>query len=208
MQTVRSIDSNATNAVSTTRATGGTLIGAPGYNTPVIKNNASFYANVIESDGHTFAARYPGDLGNSLRVSICADSAAFDAWAYKSGFDAKPGHSTYDRDRNGFSTEIHLAVVDRRGLISGTKGTILEAYPYVSVASNSKNADGTTNYVKDVVNEKVNEGLSKKEIYSFLSDKYGDWILFNTPLKKNSYFLWFMPYISVSYTHLTLPTKA
>ena len=31
--------------------------------------------------------------------------------------------------------------------------------------------------------------------YSFLSDKYGDWILFNTPLKKNSYFLWFMPYI-------------
>ena len=49
--------------------------------------------------------------------------------------------------------------------------------------------------IKDVVNEKVNEGLSKKEIYSFLSDKYGDWILFNTPLKKNSYFLWFMPYI-------------
>ena len=49
--------------------------------------------------------------------------------------------------------------------------------------------------IKDVVNEKVNEGLSKKEIYSFLSDKYGDWILFNTPLKKNSYFLWFMPYV-------------
>ena len=49
--------------------------------------------------------------------------------------------------------------------------------------------------IKDVVNEKVNEGLSKKEIYSFLSNKYGDWILFNTPLKKNSYFLWFMPYI-------------
>tara|TARA_B100001175_G_C19487566_1_gene630712 strand:- start:1359 stop:1724 length:366 start_codon:yes stop_codon:yes gene_type:complete len=49
--------------------------------------------------------------------------------------------------------------------------------------------------IKDVVNEKVNEGLSKKEIYNFLSDKYGDWILFNTPLKQNSYFLWFMPYV-------------
>tara|TARA_Y100000992_G_scaffold232468_1_gene163469 strand:+ start:90 stop:455 length:366 start_codon:yes stop_codon:yes gene_type:complete len=49
--------------------------------------------------------------------------------------------------------------------------------------------------IKEVVTEKVNEGLSKKEIYYFLSDKYGDWILFNTPLKKNSYFLWFMPYI-------------
>ena len=43
--------------------------------------------------------------------------------------------------------------------------------------------------------KKVNQGLSEKENYHFLSDKYGDWILFNTPLKKNSYFLWFMPYI-------------
>ena len=49
--------------------------------------------------------------------------------------------------------------------------------------------------IKEVVTEKINEGLSRKEIYYFLSDKYGDWILFNTPLKKNSYFLWFMPYI-------------
>ena len=38
--------------------------------------------------------------------------------------------------------------------------------------------------IKEVVNDKVNEGLSEKEIYYFLSDKYGDWILFNTPLKK------------------------
>ena len=49
--------------------------------------------------------------------------------------------------------------------------------------------------IKEVVNDKVKEGLSKKEIYNFLSDKYGDWILFNTPLKANSYFLWFMPYV-------------
>ena len=49
--------------------------------------------------------------------------------------------------------------------------------------------------IKEVVNEKVEEGFSKKEIYHFLSDKYGDWILFNTPLKKNSYILWFMPYV-------------
>tara|TARA_B100000401_G_scaffold405528_1_gene320427 strand:+ start:96 stop:464 length:369 start_codon:yes stop_codon:yes gene_type:complete len=49
--------------------------------------------------------------------------------------------------------------------------------------------------IKEVVTDKVNEGLSEKEIYYFLSDKYGDWILFNTPLKKNSYFLWFMPYV-------------
>ena len=51
--------------------------------------------------------------------------------------------------------------------------------------------------IKEVVSDKVKAGLTKKEIYNFLSDKYGDWILFNTPIKKNSYFLWFVPYVLV-----------
>ena len=49
--------------------------------------------------------------------------------------------------------------------------------------------------IKSVVVDKIQEGLTEKEIYSFLSDKYGDWILFNPPLKKNSYVLWFLPYV-------------
>ena len=49
--------------------------------------------------------------------------------------------------------------------------------------------------LKSVVKDLIDEGKTEGEIYNFLSDKYGDWILFNTPLKKNSYFLWFMPYI-------------
>ena len=49
--------------------------------------------------------------------------------------------------------------------------------------------------IKIVVNDKIKEGLSEKEIYSFLSEKYGDWILYNPPLKKNSLILWFLPYV-------------
>ena len=49
--------------------------------------------------------------------------------------------------------------------------------------------------IKTVVNDKVQEGLTEKEVYNFLSEKYGDWILFNTPVKKNSYLLWFLPYL-------------
>ena len=49
--------------------------------------------------------------------------------------------------------------------------------------------------IKTVVNDKVQEGLTEKEVYNFLSGKYGDWILFNTPVKKNSYLLWFLPYL-------------
>ena len=49
--------------------------------------------------------------------------------------------------------------------------------------------------IKSVVDDKVQEGMSEKEIYNFLSEKYGDWILFTPPLKKNSYVLWFLPYV-------------
>ena len=49
--------------------------------------------------------------------------------------------------------------------------------------------------IKSVVKDKIKEGKNEKEIYTFLSEKYGDWILLNPPLKKNSFLLWFLPYL-------------
>jgi|TARA_B100001540_G_scaffold314226_1_gene338734 cytochrome c-type biogenesis protein CcmH len=49
--------------------------------------------------------------------------------------------------------------------------------------------------IKSVVDDKLQEGLKEKEIYHFLSEKYGSWILLNPPIKTNSYLLWFLPYI-------------
>jgi len=49
--------------------------------------------------------------------------------------------------------------------------------------------------IREVVNDKIQEGLTEKEIYEFLSEKYGDWILFNPPFKKNNYLLWLLPYV-------------
>lgn len=51
------------------------------------------------------------------------------------------------------------------------------------------------NTIKSVVNDKVKEGMNEKQIYNFLSQKYGDWILYNPPLKGNSYLLWILPYV-------------
>ena len=49
-------------------------------------------SNALDPGNHTWVARYPGDLGNSLQVDICpANTTAFDAWDYKSSFDAAPG---------------------------------------------------------------------------------------------------------------------
>jgi len=47
--------------------------------------------------------------------------------------------------------------------------------------------------VKLVVKNKINAGLSEKEIYNFLTEKYGEWILYDPKLNKNTYILWFLP---------------
>ena len=47
--------------------------------------------------------------------------------------------------------------------------------------------------MKIVIKNKIEEGLSKKEIYEFLTKKYGDWILYDPKLNKNTYLLWFLP---------------
>ena len=59
-------------------------------------------------------------------------------------------------------------------------------------------SDSNSDFAKiiiSVVDDKIQEGLTEKEIYQFLSEKYGDWILFDPPLKNNSYILWFLPYL-------------
>ena len=49
--------------------------------------------------------------------------------------------------------------------------------------------------IKSVVNDKLKEGMSEQQVYNFLSEKYGDWILYNPPLKRKSYLLWMLPYM-------------
>ena len=131
---------------------------------PTVKNKSDFDTQIstLDNNGHTFIGKYPGTLGNSLAIHMClpdsatASSVPFNSWAYKSSFDAAPGTSSYATGRGALNDEIHVAVVDSDGEFSGTKGTVLETYPFVSVASNAKNADGSTNYVKNIINNASN----------------------------------------------------
>jgi len=152
LQTVRVIDGTAKNAVSTTGQTASITPPAE-----VVKNEASFNSQLSALDSeHTFVAKYPGALGNSLQVSICPHSAndsAFNQWAYKNEFDAAPGTSDFATKNNALNDEVHLAVIDKAGKFTGTQGTILERYAFNSLGSNAKNTDGTTNFIKDIVNE-------------------------------------------------------
>jgi cytochrome c-type biogenesis protein CcmH len=49
------------------------------------------------------------------------------------------------------------------------------------------------NSLKIVVDNKINEGLSEKQIYSYFQTKYGEWILYDPLFSKNTYFLWLLP---------------
>ena len=100
-----------------------------------------------------FGAKYPGSLGNSIKISVCTASAtAYAAWDYAANFASAPGTSATAATRGGSNDEMHIIIVDADGKITGSEGTILEKFEYVSQASDARKEDGTSNYYKDVLN--------------------------------------------------------
>ena len=49
------------------------------------------------------------------------------------------------------------------------------------------------NSLKVLVEKKIQEGFNEKQIYDYLKDKYGEWILYDPEFNKNTYFLWLLP---------------
>ena len=47
--------------------------------------------------------------------------------------------------------------------------------------------------IKLIVDKKINEGSSKEQIFEFLKEKYGNWIIYDPELNKNTYILWLLP---------------
>ena len=46
-----------------------------------------------------------------------------------------------------------------------------------------------------LIRNKITEGNSDKEIYKFLTDRYGDFILLKPPIKLSTLALWVLPFI-------------
>jgi phage tail sheath protein FI len=75
-------------------------------------------------------------------------------WEYQAAFDAAPGTTTSAASKNASNDEVHIVVVDEDGLITGNKGAVLEKYAGVSKAVDGRTTDGSTNYYKDVINNR------------------------------------------------------
>jgi phage tail sheath protein FI len=121
----------------------------------LIKNDDDWLANY--SSGSVargeFAARYAGALGNSIKVSM-ADANTYSTWTYATQFQTTPNTSTFVANQGGANDEIHIIVVDEDGKFTGTQGTVLEKFAYVSKASDAKDDSGNTNYYKNVLANK------------------------------------------------------
>lgn len=121
----------------------------------LIKNEDDFDTTV---KNFKFAARYAGDLGNSLKVSI-ASSSTFNSWEYKSLFDSAPG-----------ANEYHIAVIDVDGVFyNSSEDNVLETYSFVSLNSEALTDDGETAYYKDQINNSSN--------YIYVGDTLFDTVL-------------------------------
>jgi phage tail sheath protein FI len=111
-----------------------------------VENHTGYSANSYNG----FGARWAGALGNSLSVSM-ADANSYSTWAYKTQFTSAPSTSSYVAKKGGSFDEVHVIVVDEDGLFTGTKGTVLEKYPFVSKASDARDDSGNSNYYKNAI---------------------------------------------------------
>ena len=49
------------------------------------------------------------------------------------------------------------------------------------------------NSLKILVSQKIADGQNEEQIYGYLQEKYGQWILYDPKFNKNTYFLWLLP---------------
>lgn len=133
-----------------------------------IKNREHYEAVTLGSPAaafnSTFVGKYPGELLNGCGIAIytntftgtetTADSALYPSWAREASSVFGNLPTTTDQALSlGFSgDEIHVVIVDLEGKYSGVAGAIIEVFEGLSLASDAKKSDGSSNYFLSVLN--------------------------------------------------------
>jgi cytochrome c-type biogenesis protein CcmH len=66
------------------------------------------------------------------------------------------------------------------------------------VCQNETLADSRADLAEDLrkqIREQIKAGKSDKEIIDYLTARYGDFVLYNPPIKATTYLLWFGPFV-------------
>jgi len=191
---VRNVGTSAKNAV----------VGDTDAGTAANVNNSEDWENQkpFGSSDNLFIAKYPGELGNSLKAIVIdgvgwatfaaispASARTVDQAAFINNFDRAPGTSTDVSNAGGLYDEMHVLVIDEGGLWTGRPGEILEKHAFVSKASDAKRIDGSSNYIGTVLqNESKYIWLGDPtELVGSTTDSGGALAAPNTPKVNNTF---------------------
>lgn len=61
--------------------------------------------------------------------------------------------------------------------------------------------------MKLLIKKKIDEGRTENEIYEFLKNKYGEWIVYDPEINKNTILLWLIPLILFVFGGLLIVRK-
>ena len=101
----------------------------------------------------TFTSPYR--LSTDFVADITDNSVVTRSWEFSSIIGIAPGQSDYVAQYGNTAAmdELHVVVVDEKGVFSGRAGSILESYVGLSRAEDAITDGGATNYYKTVINE-------------------------------------------------------
>ena len=166
LKVVRAVGANANNSTSST-------------GNVQITNASSFEVSLLnQNNGNaygSFIARYPGTLGNNIKVEVfdSSNTTLYNAWTYKNYFQSAPSTSSYASQQNGSNDEIHIVVIDSTGKFTGVANTVLETFGFVSKAYDAT-LNGSTNYYKQVLFENSRYVYATDPVdYSNTSNSWG-----------------------------------
>jgi|TARA_Y100000015_G_scaffold10772_1_gene10231 hypothetical protein len=142
-----------------------------------LANGVAFTKGDAVTDGTATGVAYETNAGDTTKVAVVLDAGsakfAVNGTVSTENVDAvadwydqqyavpgsikwsalapRPGTSPYAAARGGANDEIHVAVIDATGGVSGTSNTVLEKMLYLSKAPGAKTTEGEANHYKQVI---------------------------------------------------------
>jgi len=154
LQVVRAVGSGDDNATDSSNTDGILIKSREDFEKQFATQNTTY-----SGYGFKFAAKYPGELGNSLKV-VVIDSAdpntnTTSDWDTYVDVYGQPGTSDYASAINANANdEITVLVIDEDGSWTGTKGTVLEQFIKISKATDARSGDGNSIFWRNVINNR------------------------------------------------------
>ncbi|HYX30125.1 MAG TPA: cytochrome c-type biogenesis protein [Pyrinomonadaceae bacterium] len=153
-------------------------------------------------------------MRQAARLSIAPQSIPLPLGGVREGFSVvalKPSPQPSPNGRGTIRTAVALIAILLIGATVFAKDAQPNEDPQIAqrmktlteqlrclVCQNETLADSRADLAEDLrkqIREQIKAGKSDQEIIAYLTDRYGDFVLYKPPVKKTTYLLWFGPFL-------------